>query len=503
VKFLRISWASGTLPTGGNRLIIYDAEYCFRKWAYDDLNRLTVTTDKTYTPNKTIEYGYYEDGTRSAMTATDLSLVTYTYDKAKRLKTVSRGGNTEATYDYNALGLRTKLTLGNDAYTENTYDSTTRWLTELYNKTSSGTVISSFIYTHDKIGNRTKMTLANGDVANYGYDDIYQLITETRTGVISYTNSWTYDNVGNRLSQDKWDGFVTTTTTSTYNNANQLLSTVEGGITTTNYTYDNNGNQTGKTIGANTWQWGYDYENRQISYTDPVTSTNNASYVYNAGGARISKTVNSVTEKYILDGANIIADYDGSNNLVASYVTPFLDQNLLITRGSDTYYFMQDGLGSVRNLVSSAESVVNSYDYYAFGESLSTQSTYELINNRYKFTSREWDLESSTYHYRARQYNPASSRFTARDPIEYDGGLNLYTYVQNNPILYSDPYGLCGIFCGHNGSHALFGIADCTIWRNYKYKERECDIWRTSPVPLPIPLWKTGRPALIVCHQRK
>jgi YD repeat-containing protein len=169
---------------------------------YDDLNRLTVTTDKTYTPNKTIEYGYYEDGTRSAMTATDLSPVTYTYDNAKRLKTVSRGGTTEATYDYNALGLRTKLTLGNDAYTENTYDSTTRWLIELYNKTSTGTVISSFVYSHDKIGNRTSMTLANGDVANYGYDTIYQVITETRTGVISYTNSWTYDNVGNRGSGD-------------------------------------------------------------------------------------------------------------------------------------------------------------------------------------------------------------------------------------------------------------------------------------------------------------
>jgi YD repeat-containing protein len=122
-------------------------------------------------------------------------------------------------------------------------------------------------------------------------NNAYQLINESRTGSASYQLSWTYDNVGNRLTQDKWDGSITTTTTSTYNNANQLLSTVEGGITTTNYTYDNNGNQTGKTIGADTWVWAYDYENRQISFDAPGTTTD-GSYVYNASGARIQKTVN-------------------------------------------------------------------------------------------------------------------------------------------------------------------------------------------------------------------
>ena len=91
------------------------------------------------------------------------------------------------------------------------------------------------------------------------------------------------------------------------------------------------------------------------------------------------------------DGTNIIADYSlvsGIWNLASTYLTPFLDQNLLTTRGSDTYYYMQDGLGSVRNLLDAQCSTLNAYDYYAFGEALSTN---ELINNRYRFTSREWD----------------------------------------------------------------------------------------------------------------
>jgi RHS repeat-associated protein len=85
------------------------------------------------------------------------------------------------------------------------------------------------------------------------------------------------------------------------------------------------------------------------------------------------------------------------------------------------------------------ESVVNSYDYTAFGEALNWS---ENIPQRYTYTSREWDSESSTYHYRARQYNPTSGRFTARDPIGYLAGLNLYSYVGNNPIMRTDPSGL-------------------------------------------------------------
>lgn len=57
-------------------------------------------------------------------------------------------------------------------------------------------------------------------------------------------------------------------------------------------------------------------------------------------------------------------------------------------------------------------------------------------------TAREYDSESQTYYYRARQYNPYTGRFNRRDPIEYRGGLNLYSYVLNNPIKYTDPLGL-------------------------------------------------------------
>ena len=41
-----------------------------------------------------------------------------------------------------------------------------------------------------------------------------------------------------------------------------------------------------------------------------------------------------------------------------------------------------------------------------------------------------------------RWYNPALGRFWTRDPQGYAGGINLYAFVRNNPVMRADPLGL-------------------------------------------------------------
>ncbi len=88
-----------------------------------------------------------------------------------------------------------------------------------------------------------------------------------------------------------------------------------------------------------------------------IGRTPRARYVYDADKRRMRKVVESAATTYFFDGGNVIADHDGSDALLASYVTPGLDANLSMTRGQDTYYYMRDGLGSIRNLLDVSESV--------------------------------------------------------------------------------------------------------------------------------------------------
>jgi RHS repeat-associated protein len=76
--------------------------------------------------------------------------------------------------------------------------------------------------------------------------------------------------------------------------------------------------------------------------------------------------------------------------------------------------------------------------YTAFGENTFTSA----LGQPFGFTGREYDFETGLYYYRARYYEPKFGRFISEDPIRFDGGMNFYAYVANNPTTFIDPYGL-------------------------------------------------------------
>jgi RHS repeat-associated protein len=101
---------------------------------------------------------------------------------------------------------------------------------------------------------------------------------------------------------------------------------------------------------------------------------------------------------------------------------------------------LTDNLGTVRDVVNSSGVVQNHIKYDSFGKI--TSQTSPGNNIRFSFTGREWDALIGLYFYRGRYYDPVVGRFINEDPISFAGGdVNLYRYVNNNPVIYTDPFG--------------------------------------------------------------
>jgi RHS repeat-associated protein len=110
-------------------------------------------------------------------------------------------------------------------------------------------------------------------------------------------------------------------------------------------------------------------------------------------------------------------------------------------------FYHADGNGNVTYLTRADASAVGVYKYDPFGRTLATSGALASAN-RMRFSSKPWVQSASGssgyYAYGYRFYDPQSQRWLNRDPIEEDGGINLYGFVQNAPINHYDPHGLLG-----------------------------------------------------------
>ncbi len=106
-----------------------------------------------------------------------------------------------------------------------------------------------------------------------------------------------------------------------------------------------------------------------------------------------------------------------------------------------TSNLVTDALGSTIALTDSSGMVQTEHTFEPFGKTTATGAS---NTNSFQYTGREND-STGMYYYRARYYNPGLQRFISEDPIRLFGGdFNFYVYVRNNPLFYSDPWGLQG-----------------------------------------------------------
>lgn len=391
-------------------------------YSHDGIGRVTDVNDSE---DRLVSYEYDSRGLRTKLVYPDNSYITYEYDALSRLtKIKDEDGNSIAEYEYDALSRRTLLTLGNDANAMYEYDIANR-LKKLTNNISDGNSIVFEYNRYDKVGNRLSMKVDDANEHIYQYDSLYQLI------FVDYNDgnstSYSYDSLGNRISVD--DGNLVSYSR---NNLNQYTS-----VGSAVYSYDDNGNL----IHDGTYLYYYDCENRLTDVND-VNDDPVASYSYDYLGRRVSKFTyhNSQVTKYCYDGSQVIAEYDGNDSLTRKYIYgPRIDEPIAMVTSTNMYYYAFDGLGNVAALSDPNGEIIETYSYDAFGQPNNPSS----IGNPYLFTSRRYDSETGLYYYRNRVYAPHLGRFLQTDPTGYFDGVNIYTYVKNNPIMFADPFGLC------------------------------------------------------------
>ena len=258
-----------------------------------------------------------------------------------------------------------------------------------------------------------------------------------------YYGGFSYDDIGN------WTETSRTGNTYYYLTSNILnqytdVSTVWP-MNTWNPTYDVDGNMLTGIMG---WCYGWNGENRLISAENGDTRLE---FNYDYMGRRFEKkvyTANVLTkhEKFVYDGYKLIQVLDALNSDAVTMAFAWhpestgLDTPFSMTYDGETYYYVTDGNKNVMSLIDAAGTKVAEYVYDPFGRLLSSTGSLAEINP-FRFSSEYHDDETGLVYYNYRYYSPELGRWISRDPIEEEGGVNLYAMVENSPVNKIDLYG--------------------------------------------------------------
>jgi RHS repeat-associated protein len=378
----------------------------------------------------------------TTMTYPSGKVITYTYANDRATSVLNGAANLAQNIQYKPFGGVSAVTYGNGITSTITYDTQYRLAT-----LATGT-FQNLTYGYDYNGNITGISPGK----TYTYDALDRLWAANGPwGSLG----WTYDGVGNRLTENA--------NTYTYaTNTNKLTNAT--GIT---FGYDNNGNTTTQASRVYT----YNQNQRLIQVVDGAMTAN---YTYNGNGQRVKKSVNGTITifHYSLNG-QIIAESNSSGTITAEYV--YLNgQPLAKLEGVNTYYYHNDHLGTPQKMTDASGTVVWAADYKPFGEATVTVST---ITNNLRFPGQYYDAETGLHYNYFRDYDPAIGRYKQADPIGIKSGKNhLYIYTSDNPIMLTDFYGLDECIWGGFSADAVFGVGIQFVKQAGKCKDK-CGKW--------------------------
>jgi trimeric autotransporter adhesin len=475
-------------------------------YTYDASGDLTSVT----TGSDTFSYDYTHPG-KIVETYPDGTAITYSVDDALNLMGVQVGqqgnpGYVAASYVRNAQRQKTAIAMSNGVLETRQLDQTGNVLDQALQL--AGSKLADDAFTYDSVQNRLSQVDNVGGTATtnqYGYDATNRLNAfSSSTGLSpllatgapatltppaagpspasstapapflptsatsspstssaaikpALTPAYTYDGVGNQRTAVSGAG----TTAYAYNAADQITSQSGPGGTTT-WQYDHNGDVTQVTRPGSTQTFTYDAAAHLVG----VTTTPGAAvtYTYDGDGNRVSKTAGANVTQYLWDPAgaypHLAIERSSGGTLIRRYL--YGDGLVAFQTPTATYFAHLDPQGSVAELSDSTGAIVAAYHYDGFGNVTTTGSNAPA--NPILFQGQFLDGDTGLYDMRARNYDPATGRFTQRDPVSTPPGaavVSPYVFVADRPTVLTDPTGRTAtatdVFWGHNSLEANVG----------------------------------------------
>ncbi len=232
------------------------------------------------------------------------------------------------------------------------------------------------------------------------------------------------------------------------------------------FTYDFDGNLTSD----GRWIYTWDAENRLTAMealaSTPATAKQRLEFAYDGLGRRVQKKTYTwsgsayqlaATTKFLYDGWNLLAEMNADNQLQRTYLWGSDLSGTMQGAGgvggllavtdhtqptAESHFVAYDGNGNVAALVKATDGSVSAqYEYGPFGEPIKVTGAAIAKANPIRWSSKYTDEESGLSYYGFRYFQPITGRWINRDPIDEEGGINIYVFVNNTPLSDVDALG--------------------------------------------------------------
>ncbi|MFE4593513.1 RHS repeat-associated core domain-containing protein [Streptomyces laurentii] len=522
---LRAGWVYDTLTGAKGQLVEstrYEGgrAYTSKVTSYDKLYRPIKTAVVIPTDEGGLQ-GTYQTGTSykpsglvagisySAAGSLPGESVNYSYEGQTLRPIAVSNLNMTASVTYSRTGKPLQyelgLTSGKKTWVTNTYEwGTQRLATSRVDRQDQAGLDRDATYGYDEVGNILSIadasrTGTDNQCATYDYQgQVTEAWTQATTscatapsastlgGPAPYWNSYTYDKIGNRLTETRHDvsgnaakdvqrayAYPAAGTKRPHALSSVTTKNVAG---TADYAYDASGNTTARP--GQTLEW--NAEGRLAKVTQGGKATE---YVYDADGNRLLARTATETTLYLGHTEVTLA-----KNATKAKATRYIDigggHKALIADDGTVGFTIADHQGTGQLAVNATTLAVQQRRSDLFGN-LRGSAPASWLGTKGFVGGTDETADTGLTHLGAREYDPVLGRFISVDPvIDFDdpAQMNAYAYGHNNPLTKPDPTGLRPDGpVGGNGVADYYWAKDRGMTTGYYTKGKGQYVWNQKP----------------------